>query len=366
MAAWRQHWSERTPVEIKDEAMRLAAWEFDVWQTPSEDSLIDAVVDMWQHLGLLAVFRMHRDALTQFLYRVRTHYRAANPYHNFRHCVDVVQAVYHALMLGGACKLLQPLEILAALLAAVIHDVGHDGHNNAFHIATGSDLALTYNDRSVLENFHCSQGWRLIIQSGLLTGGASGGSDSGLAGSDITGCAQLTRDELKIVRRLLVDAVLATDISQHMELTNKFKTLIKSGFDPSDDNHRSLLVTILVKFGDISNPCRPAHIAKHWARMVQEEFFLQGDAERRLQLPVSPFMDRGYSLAQMQLNFIDYIVHPLVFEVSLLIPNLQPVMHTLTSNQEQWRLLLEEERRIARAAAAATATTTTSGIRETR
>jgi hypothetical protein len=356
MAAWQLQVGNS--FVASEEALRLGAWEFDVWQTANEDSLIDAMVEMWEKLGLLAVFHIEKTTLLHFLITVRAHYVASNPYHNFRHCADVVQAVYHELMVGGARMLLQPLEILSAMLAAAIHDIGHDGHNNAFHIATQSHLALLYNDKSVLENFHCSEGWKLVVQCGLLTGGTTNRNNNADNGM-ITTTPQmpmpssstwpsLTTDEIKIVRRLVVDAVLATDISQHMELTNKFKTVVASGFDQADDNHRAQLMGILVKLGDISNPCRPVHIAKHWARMVQEEFFLQGDRERRLHLPVSPFMDRGVSLAQMQLNFIDYIVRPLAAEVAVLLPNITPLLENLAANQEHWRALLDEEKRLSR------------------
>ena len=46
------------------------------------------------------------------------------------------------------------LEIFAALFAALIHDVGHPARTNQFLINTGHDLALLYNDNSVLENHH--------------------------------------------------------------------------------------------------------------------------------------------------------------------------------------------------------------------
>ena len=42
-----------------------------------------------------------------------------------------------------------PLELATPLLAAVVHDLGHTGHNNAFHVATSSELALLYSDASV-------------------------------------------------------------------------------------------------------------------------------------------------------------------------------------------------------------------------
>ena len=52
--------------------------------------------------------------------------------------------------------------VLASLVAASMHDIGHDGHNNAFHVATSSDLAMMYNDRSCLESMHASVGLGLL------------------------------------------------------------------------------------------------------------------------------------------------------------------------------------------------------------
>lgn len=64
----------------------------------------------------------------------------------------------HAVfMVINSTKLLDWLdeqEIFSMLVAAYCHDVGHDGVNNTFHVASGSELALTYNDNSVLENMH--------------------------------------------------------------------------------------------------------------------------------------------------------------------------------------------------------------------
>ena len=42
------------------------------------------------------------------------------------------------------------------IISAMGHDLGHPGLNNNYHINASSDLALTYNDISCLENYHCS------------------------------------------------------------------------------------------------------------------------------------------------------------------------------------------------------------------
>ena len=38
-----------------------------------------------------------------------------------------------------AAQLLPPLERLSLLLAALCHDMDHDGHSNSFHVNTGSE-----------------------------------------------------------------------------------------------------------------------------------------------------------------------------------------------------------------------------------
>ena len=48
------------------------------------------------------------------------------------------------------------LDLTVSVIAAAAHDVGHPGVNNDFLKMTSSDLALRYNDQSVLEHFHAA------------------------------------------------------------------------------------------------------------------------------------------------------------------------------------------------------------------
>lgn len=57
---------------------------------------------------------------------------------------------------------LTDLEIFATLVAAIIHDYEHTGTTNNFHVMSGSDTALLYNDRAVLENHHISASFRYV------------------------------------------------------------------------------------------------------------------------------------------------------------------------------------------------------------
>ena len=75
-----------------------------------------------------------------------------NPYHNSVHGADVMYTVNSFIANSTTMHdELDSTDLFAALIAAAAHDYKHDGVNNAFHINTGSDLALRYNDISVLE-----------------------------------------------------------------------------------------------------------------------------------------------------------------------------------------------------------------------
>lgn len=71
-----------------------------------------------------------------------------------------------------------------------------------------------------------------------------------------------------------------------------------------DKAQKLLLLQMIIKCADISNPARPFPLAKYWAEIVQQEFYMQGQAEREAGLPISPFMDSENSqpLPKMQMR----------------------------------------------------------------
>ncbi len=55
-----------------------------------------------------------------------------------------------------------PIEKFTLLVAALCHDIGHPGHNNDFLVKTESEIAMLYNNRSILENYHSFLLFRLL------------------------------------------------------------------------------------------------------------------------------------------------------------------------------------------------------------
>ena len=48
------------------------------------------------------------------------------------------------------------------VLAALVHDVNHSGHNNAFHVASSSELALLYSDQVCVQHAVPRLCWYLV------------------------------------------------------------------------------------------------------------------------------------------------------------------------------------------------------------
>eukprot|EP01126_Amoeba_proteus_P010174 TRINITY_DN13951_c0_g1_i4.p1 TRINITY_DN13951_c0_g1~~TRINITY_DN13951_c0_g1_i4.p1 ORF type:complete len:597 (+),score=128.04 TRINITY_DN13951_c0_g1_i4:68-1792(+) len=306
--------------------------DFDVW-TIQQDSVLNAlIIAMFDDFGILKLFEIEQTKFKNFLMAIQHHYLAYNPYHNFRHAFDVLHATYLFLSNCKASTFFVPSEILSLMLASLLHDVGHTGQTNAFHIETCSKLAIKYNNQSVLENYHCSLGWKLMVKFGILN--------------------NIPPAEIKNIRNFYISLVLATDMSKHFELLVNFEKIVTSGLDRDKEEHRKVVSKLLIKCADLSNPAKPFHITRYWALMVQEEFFRQGDKEKELGLPYSPFSERGNSsLCQMQMNFVDYIVIPLYNSLAQCFPLIMEVhMPTLLQNRTKWGQLkaIEESEEIPR------------------
>lgn len=71
-------------------------------------------------------------------------YHSTNPYHNSIHATDVTQAMHCFLQEEKIKKHLTPLEVMAALIGAVAHDLDHPGVNQHFLISTSNHLAMLY------------------------------------------------------------------------------------------------------------------------------------------------------------------------------------------------------------------------------
>ncbi|XP_043939909.1 calcium/calmodulin-dependent 3',5'-cyclic nucleotide phosphodiesterase 1B isoform X2 [Protopterus annectens] len=271
----------------------LDSWSFDVFalNTVSENHALKSVIfELLARYNLNSRFKIPFSCLVPFLDALESGYsKYQNPYHNLVHAADVMQTVHCFLMSTGMVQWLTELEILAVIFAAAIHDYEHTGTSNSFHIQTKSDCALIYNDRSVLENHHVSSVFRLMQEE------------------EKNIFVNLTRDEWGELRSLVIEMVLATDMSCHVQQVKSMKTALQSleGVD------KPKALSLLLHAADISHPTKQWSLHSAWTNALMEEFFRQGDKESDLGLPFSPLCDRKSTLvAPSQIGFIDFIVEP--------------------------------------------------------
>lgn len=121
------------------------SWNFDVLKYNTQE-LCDVVSYLFDVFHLLDEFKCSMVTMNAFLIEMSGRYNS-NPYHNFSHAVDVTQTVYRVVMVPGLNLVLSPLEIFSMLVAAIGHDVGHPGVNNAFLVKIKHDLAMRHNDK---------------------------------------------------------------------------------------------------------------------------------------------------------------------------------------------------------------------------
>ncbi|XP_077010486.1 dual specificity calcium/calmodulin-dependent 3',5'-cyclic nucleotide phosphodiesterase 1A isoform X3 [Tamandua tetradactyla] len=276
-------------VTLKD----VDKWSFDVFalnDASGEHSLKFMMYELFTRYDLVNRFKIPIPCLIAFAEALEVGYsKFKNPYHNLIHAADVTQTVHCIMLHTGIMHWLTELEILAMVFAAAIHDYEHTGTTNNFHIQTRSDAAILYNDRSVLENHHVSAAYRLMQEE------------------EMNIMANLSKDDWRDLRNLVIEMVLSTDMSGHFQ---QIKT-IRSSLQQPEGIDRAKAMSLILHAADISHPAKHWKLHHRWTMALMEEFFRQGDKEAELGLPFSPLCDRKSTMvAQSQIGFIDFIVEP--------------------------------------------------------
>ncbi|KAI3336401.1 HD-domain/PDEase-like protein [Xylariaceae sp. AK1471] len=317
-----------------------------------DDSLLIAATLMFKHalaMPELEKWRLPTDQLTTFLVACRAAYNQFVPYHNFRHAVDVLQATFDFLIHIEALppypstshsvptthkspitSLLGPFEALTLLVSAIGHDVGHPGVNNGFLVVLNAPLAQLYNDRSVLESFHCAAYSQILRRH----------------------WPRVFEDTK--MRTLMISSILATDMGLHFDYMKKLTDLqekLKS--EPSIDRwparvleeQRALICSLLIKCADISNVARRYDAALQWMTILCDEFSRQAAMEDEIGIssslisrPKKDFM----SLAKAQLGFVNLFAVPLFQGVADVLPQMQYTVLELDKNKRHFERAVED------------------------
>ncbi|EPE30036.1 HD-domain/PDEase-like protein [Glarea lozoyensis ATCC 20868] len=332
-------------------ASAIGSWSFSAHDF-TDDELLHAALLMLQHaleMPELERWRISTESLTGFLVASRSAYNAFVPYHNFRHVIDVLQACFHFLVQLGRlpsypptanetrkepspiAALIRPFDALTLLITAIGHDVGHPGVNNAFLVTLNAPLAQLYNDRSVLESFHCAaysqilrRHWPVVFQSVEM-------------------------------RQLMISSILATDMGLHFDYMKKMgwmqeKLHENGGTDGWNarllDEQRTLACSLLIKCADISNVARKYDVAAQWTMILTDEFSRQATMEKDLGIPSALFaapVRETIELGKSQIGFMNMFAIPLFQGVTDVMPGMAFCVEELHCNQEVWSKKIADE-----------------------
>eukprot|EP00063_Salmo_salar_P054305 XP_014029140.1 PREDICTED: high affinity cGMP-specific 3',5'-cyclic phosphodiesterase 9A-like isoform X2 [Salmo salar] len=325
----REKFLQMSSLEVSEEVRQyLKTPTFDNWQWEDAEIMVLLQV-MYTDLDFIATFNIEPEVLHQFLYEVYKRYNNI-PFHNFKHCFCVTQMMYGLIWLTDLKSKIDSIDLLTMLTSAACHDLDHTGYNNAYQINARTELALRYNDISPLENHHCAVAFEILEKN------------------ENNIFRNLTTEQYKRIREGIIKCILATDMTRHNEILNKFKSILPV-FDFSNKDHRDVLMMIMIKVSDISNEARPMDVAEPWLDCLLQEFYNQSDMEKLEGLPVTPFMDRDkVTKPSSQTGFIGFVLLPLFIELANLFPCLEqhiidPVRKALDYYTEMEKALEREK-----------------------
>ena len=321
---------------------------------------------------------IQETTLLQFLYALEERYNSNNPYHNEVHAADVTQSLHALLFMGGEQFATEKWEVFAVLMAAVGHDVDHCGMNNQFHINSRSNLAITYNDDAILENHHASVFFSLIQGETR---------QAELDFLEILGPAMAEK-----IRKFIIQVILSTDMTKHFKKNDCIKSFLALSSTSTSNTQASFkqrvagttlgshtepimqhqatrheVLSFLCHMADISNPTKSQKVMTRWTARVMEEFYRQGDTERRLELPISPCCDRtSQKLEDVQIGFINFIVLPSFKLLGELIPEAtEDIVPQITHNLHYWKKKLKQQAAATTSPKKVTTMTTATEIQDT-
>ncbi|KAK7798878.1 hypothetical protein U0070_014255 [Myodes glareolus] len=363
-----------TPVSLHDVPPRIALaieneenWDFNIFEleAATQNRCVELVsqgldrepakqcrpliylgLKTFARFGICEFLRCSETMLRSWFQIIEANYHASNPYHNSTHAADVLHATAYFLSRDKIKETLDPIDEVAALIAATIHDVDHPGRTNSFLCNSGNELAVLYNDTAVLESHHAALAFQLTL------------------GNDKCNIFKnMERNDYRTLRQGIIDMVLATEMTKHFEHVNKFINSINKPLSTQETEetgknqdsintmlrtpeNRALIKRMMIKCADVSNPCRPLEYCVEWAARISEEYFSQTDEEKQRDLPVvMPVFDRNTcSIPKSQISFMDYFITDM-FDAWDAFVDLPDLMQHLDDNFKYWKELDEKKLR---------------------
>ena len=278
--------------------------------------------------------------LKPFLKSVSNSYLKTTLYHNSLHGADVTQSLMVFFLNSNSEEICETtvLDLLGMIISAMGHDLGHPGLNNGFHINASTELGITYNDKSCLENFHSAYLFRILRkeENNILE--------------------KFSVQNYKTIRKRMISQILATDMANHGENISLIRSKIKSrqyqekflflsGNDKTKFEEQQILLDYLIHMADLGHNCKKFDISVIWIQLLCEEFWAQGDQERERGLPISFMCDRNnIDVPASQIGFLRGFILSAFDTLVEMFPKLQFTIDNAENNIKQWTKFQNEKK----------------------
>ena len=278
--------------------------------------------------------------LKPFLKSVSNSYLKTTLYHNSLHGADVTQSLMVFFLNSNSEEICETtvLDLLGMIISAMGHDLGHPGLNNGFHINASTELGITYNDKSCLENFHSAYLFRILRkeENNILE--------------------KFSVQNYKTIRKRMISQILATDMANHGENISLIRSKIKSrqyqekflflsGNDKTKFEEQQILLDYIIHMADLGHNCKKFDISVIWIQLLCEEFWAQGDQERERGLPISFMCDRNnIDVPASQIGFLRGFILSAFDTLVEMFPKLQFTIDNAENNIKQWTKFQNEKK----------------------
>jgi hypothetical protein len=127
---------------------------------------------------------------------------------------------------------------------------------------------------------------------------------------------------------------------------NKSTFELLSGNEKTKFEEQQSLFDFMLHSADLAHNCKQFNISLKWVELLSEEFWLQGDKEKSMNLPVSFLCDRdSYDIPKSQIGFIQGFVIPTYETLVNAFPTLDYTLKNAKTNLHRWQKLSNKGRK---------------------
>ena len=310
---------------------------------------------MLDSFGLINDKIMPIEKLDAFLYSVANQYLTTTLYHNSLHGADITQTICVFFNNSNAEEIChtKAIDLLSIIIAGLGHDIGHPGLTNNFQVNSLSEMAITYNDISCLENFHLAKLFKTLRKD------------------ETNIFEKLSTQDFKKIRKKMISEILATDMAIHGKVLNNIRSKIPESLLLESNNNSNIsnghkkfdlitdinnemttneeqqaLFDYFIHSADLAHNTKKFKISLKWVELLSNEFWLQGDKEKKMNLSVSFLCDRNNTdVPKSQVGFIGGFVIPTFNFLIIMFPSLSFTVKNAKDNIKEWQKLVDQKRK---------------------